>query len=57
MSKEQVCTQHWYFLLRLPIYIVIHQLLPSDRTEPWVILHSNIPRKTEWQKPEEINQT
>jgi len=33
------------------------QLLPSDRTEPWMILHSNIPRKSEWQKSEEINQT
>ena len=37
--------------------IVIYQLLPSDRTEPWMILHSNIPHKTEWQKPEEMNET
>jgi len=34
--------------------IVIYQLLPNDRTESWMSLHSNTPRKTEWQKPEEI---
>ena len=35
---------------------MIYQLLPSDRTAPWMSLHSSIPRKTEWQKPEGSNQ-
>jgi len=35
---------------------VIYQLLPSDCTAPWMSLHSSIPHRTEWQKPEESNQ-